>query len=163
MDKVASRILNVDDAALTRLIDHLKQGHIKAADDAENDCFKIINDLDYVSSHVPRSLTSHKQMRSEAWSIMLYLGASSWFITFAPTDINHQICLHYADMKQEIYLKFREYDDQVRLIATNPVAGAHFFKMMVELFIEHVLSIGTNYHGVYQETSGYYGTVEQQG
>ena len=163
MDKVAGRILNVDDAALTRLIDRLKQGHTKAADDAENDCFKIIKDLDYVSSHVPGSLTSRKQMRSEAWSMMSYLGAPSWFITFAPADINHQICLYYADTKQEIYPKFREYDDRVRLIANNPVAGARFFKMMVELFIEHVLGVGTNHHGVYGKTSGYYGTVEQQG
>lgn len=55
------------------------------------------------------------------------------------------------------------------MIATNPVAGAQFFKVIVELFIKHVLGVDINYRGLYgdtsgyyRDTSGYYGTVEQQ-
>ena len=50
-----------------------------------------------------------------------------------------------------------------KLIADNPVAGAQFFKMIVELFIKHVLSVGLDRLGLYGKTSGYYGTAEQQG
>ncbi|KAF8222663.1 hypothetical protein L208DRAFT_1204898, partial [Tricholoma matsutake] len=31
------------------------------------------------------------------------------------------------------------------------------------MFIEHVLGVGTDHRGMYGETAGYYGTVEQQG
>ena len=34
---------------------------------------------------------------------------------------------------------------------------------MVELFIKHILGIGTDHEGLFGETSAYYGTVEQQG
>jgi hypothetical protein len=49
------------------------------------------------------------------------------------------------------------------LIANNPVAGARFFHFMTEMFIEHVLGVGTNHTGLYGDTASYYGTVEQQG
>jgi len=35
------------------------------------------------------------------------------------------------------------------LIAQNPVAGARFFKYMVQLFIKHVLGVGVSHPGVY--------------
>jgi len=31
------------------------------------------------------------------------------------------------------------------------------------MFIKHVLGVGTEHSGLYGDTSGYYGTVEQQG
>jgi hypothetical protein len=34
---------------------------------------------------------------------------------------------------------------------------------MTEMFIQHVLGVGTEHHGLYGEMFGYYGTVEQQG
>ena len=34
---------------------------------------------------------------------------------------------------------------------------------MVDLFIKHVLGVGLNRPGLYGDTAGYYGTVEQQG
>ena len=33
----------------------------------------------------------------------------------------------------------------------------------MELFIKHVLGVGINRRGLYGDTAGYYGTVEQQG
>lgn len=38
-----------------------------------------------------------------------------------------------------------------------------FFKLMSELFIKHVLGVDSDHDGIYGKTSGYYGTVEQQG
>jgi len=37
------------------------------------------------------------------------------------------------------------------LIAQNPVAGAHFFKYMVQLIIKHVFGVGVS-HLEYMET-----------
>ena len=43
------------------------------------------------------------------------------------------------------------------------MAGARFFHFIVETFIEDVLSIEASHRGLYGDTAGYYGTVEQQG
>ena len=94
---------------------------------------------------------------------MSFLGASSWFITFGPADVKHPIALYFADTNKTFIPKFRDQHERLQLIANNPVAGARFFKLMVDLFIRHVLGVGKDEPGIYGKTAGYYGTVEQQG
>jgi hypothetical protein len=88
---------------------------------------------------------------------------TSWFITFAPADNKHPISLYFADTQENFSPNLKGYDDRYRLIANNPVAGARFFHYMTEMFIKHVLGVGTDHPGLYGDTSAYYGTVEQQG
>ena len=94
------------------------------------------------------SITSKKYMRNEIWSLISYVGAPSWFVTFAPADNRHPISLYFADTKEtyspEIWLNEECYN----LIS-------RFFHLIVQMFIKHVLGVGN--------TSAYYGTVEQQG
>jgi hypothetical protein len=92
-----------------------------------------------------------------------YLGAPTWFITFAPADVHHPIALYYADTKQTYWPNMPSKNVRKRLIANNPVAGARFFEFMVDMFIQYVLVNGSNHNGFYGKTSGYYGTVERQG
>ena len=94
---------------------------------------------------------------------MSYLGAPSWFITFAPADVKHPLALYFADTNQEFIPEFHDRDEHLNLIANNPVAGARFFNVMVNMFIKHVLGVGIDRPGLYGETARYYGTVEQQG
>lgn len=163
-ESVANRILSSNPEVLSVLIDKLEHGTtFKPSTPAEKLWFKILKDLDYVDAKVEGSLTNKRYMRNQIWSLMYYLGAPSWFITFAPSDVDHPIALHYADGTEAIYPKFRTRDEKKVLIANNPVAGARFFKKMVELFITHVLGCGTDHDGLYGKTAGYYGTVEQQG
>jgi hypothetical protein len=92
-----------------------------------------------------------------------YLGAPTWFVTFAPADIKHPICLYFADDKTYFSPELRTSNECYRLIAHNPVAGARFFHFMVQLFIKHVLGVDSGHDGLFGKTTGYYGTVEQQG
>jgi Helitron helicase-like domain at N-terminus len=131
--------------------------------DEEKLCFQLIKDVDHVNSHVQGSLTSKKHMRNEVWSLISFLGAPSWFITFSPADNMHPLSLYYADTQETFTPTLRDYDTRYRLIAQNPVAGARFFHFMCEMFIKHVLGVGEKHRGLYGNTSGYYGTVEQQG
>jgi hypothetical protein len=60
------------------------------------------------------------------------------------------------------------YDERARLVCQNPVAGARFFDFAVQMFLTDVLGVqvragSVNREGFYGPTSGYYGTVEQQG
>ncbi len=102
-------------------------------------------------------------MRNELWSLVSYKGAPSWFITFAPTDNHHPLGLYYADTEEHFIPKFRTSNERYHLIARNPVAGARFFHVMVQLFLKHVLGVDSEEAGLFGKPSAYYGTVEQQG
>ena len=103
-------------------------------------------------------------MRNEIWSLIAYLGAPVWYITLTPADNKHPISLYFADNKEKLDVTLsRSEDERYRLIASNPVAGARFFHFMIQMFICHVLGVENDHRGLYGETAGYYGTVEQQG
>ena len=161
--EVANRLSRITSSTLDNLIERLKDGPVTPVTDEERECFRLIGDLDFVGAHVDGSVTNRKRMRNEIWSMTSYLGAPTWFITFAPADVNHPICLYYAGTDQTHFPIIRDKNERLRLIARNPVAGARFFDFMVRMFIEHVLKFQTNKPGLYGKTSGYYGTVEQQG
>jgi hypothetical protein len=160
---VVERLLNLDLDVLTDIAKRMTDGErVKPETEAEKACFQVIHDLDHIGRHVEGSITNKKYMRNEIWSLISYKGAPSWFITFSPADNRHPICLYFADTKEEFSPSIRGSDECYRLIANNPVAGAHFFDFMVKAFIEHVLGVGQKHQGKYGDTSAYYGTVEQQ-
>jgi hypothetical protein len=161
---ISNRLLGLNQSVLADVAKKMSEGqNVKPETQEEKDCFQVIRDLDHVSQRVDGSVTSKKYMRSEIWSMMTYYGAPSWYITLSPADVKHPICLYFADKDEAFKPDLRDYNERIRLIARNPVAGARFFKFMVELFIKHVLGVGTDHSGIYGDTSAYYGTVEQQG
>jgi hypothetical protein len=161
---ISNRLLNVDQQVLSLLAKRLSDGEsVTPKNQEEKDCFQVIRDLDHIGGKVDGSTTSKKFMRNEIWSLMSYCGAPSWYITLSPADVKHPICLYFADTKECFRPTIRANDERIRLIASNPVAGARFFHFMVSLFIKHVLGVGSDHPGAYGETSAYYGTVEQQG
>ena len=89
---------------------------------------RILSDIDAVGGCVKGSLTAKKYMLNNVWSLISYIGAPSWFITLSPADINHPICIYFADknitFKPELY--FKNADDAYR-VTSNPVAAALFF------------------------------------
>ena len=92
-----------------------------------------------------------------------YLDAPSWFIRLSLADNWHPISLYYADKDIEFKPDLKTSNEWNLLVAQNPVAAARFFDLMIRMFIKHVLGVGTEHSGLYGDTSGYYGTVEQQG
>ena len=84
------------------MIEKMQNGvHIKPITDSEKACFQVLHDLDHVSGKVKGSVTSKKYMRNELWSLIAAKGAPIWYITLSPADIQHPICLYYADTKEE--------------------------------------------------------------
>ena len=142
-----------------------KDGFAHPENDEESQCYKLLNDLDFVGSKVNGSVTQKKYMRNEIWSMISYLGAPTWFITFSPIDVKHPLSIYYASANEilEPDLSLFSSDRAYSLICENPVAGARFFNFIVKAFIKHVLRMDTDHDGLFGKTSGYYGTVEQQG
>jgi len=161
---VAGQLLNLNPDVLSDIAKCMSDGErVKPQTEEEKACFQVIHDLDHVGKHVEGSITNRKFMRNEIWSMISFMGAPSWFITFSPADNRHPIHLYFADTKERFSPTIHSLDECYQLIANNPVAGAQFFHFMVETFIEHVLGVGKHHRGVYGNTSAYYGTVEQQG
>ena len=162
---ISQRLLNLDQAVLSNIIEKMQNGeHVKPTTDSEKACFQVLHDLDHVSGKVKGSVSSKKYMRNEIWSLIAAKGAPIWYITLSPADIQHPICLYYADTKEEFKPEILlPYDERHRLICKNPVAGARFFHFIVETFISDVLGVGSAHRGLYGDTNAYYGTIEQQG
>ena len=163
-NEFSNQLLNIDVEVLSQLSQRMVTGEIiKPETEQEKDCFQLINDLAHLGSHVDGSITKKKYMWNEIWSLISYMEAPSWFITFFPADNKHPISLYFADTQEKFSPDIKAYDDRYWLITHNPVAGARFFHYMTKMFIKHVLGVGTNHPGLYGDTSVYYGTVEQQG
>jgi hypothetical protein len=164
-DEIADRLLNVNQDVLENIAKRMSDGEIvKPSTEDESACFQLIRDLDHIDGKVSGSITSKRYMRNEIWSLIAYLGAPVWYITLTPADNKHPISLYFADNKEKLDVTLsRSEDERYRLIASNPVAGARFFHFMIQMFIRHVLGVEKDHHGLYGETAGYYGTVEQQG
>ena len=163
-EDIKNRILTVDNHVLKKLLERMnKDEHVKAENEAEEQCFRLIKDLDHIAGPVKGSNTSKKWMRNEIWSLIYHRGAPFWYITISPADIKHPLCIYYADKKEEFSVEILPYDERLRLICSNPVAGARFFDFMVKLFITDILGVDVDHIGLYGDTTAYYGTVEQQG
>ena len=162
-DRIVERLFKMDDSTLLQIIEQLKSGQRKSLNDDQKEAFRLLADMDFVSSRVDGSITNRRRMRNQIWSLSFELGPPSWFITYAPADENHPIAIYYADTDQTYYPAVYSKDKRHKMIGENPVAGARFFKFMTDLFIRHVLGHGLKRRGIYGKTSGYYGTVEQQG
>ena len=164
--QVVERLEQIDMDAMKNLTERIKNdGFAHPENDDETQCYRLLNDLDFVGSKVSGSVTQKKYMRNEIWSMISYLGAPSWFITFSPVDVKHPLSIYYASTDEvfEPDLSLFSSDKAYSLICENPVAGARFFNFIVKAFIKHVLGMETGHDGLFGKTSGYYGTVEQQG
>ncbi|KAH7908100.1 hypothetical protein BJ138DRAFT_1013469, partial [Hygrophoropsis aurantiaca] len=177
-EDISSRVLSIDKCVLQDMAERLKEGiDCPAETDMEKQCYQLLRDVDHVGGHVEGSLTNKKYMRSEIWSLISYKGAPSWYITLSPSDERSPICLYFADASNAKN-EFRPFvhDEKLRrlLVSQNPVAGARFFHLMIELFIEHVLGVKISSkdnrrrltasglpRGFYGQTDAFYGTVEQ--
>ena len=163
-DEITNRLLHINKEVLTSLCTRMAQEErIAPETQEEKNCFELLKDIDHVGKHVKGSITNKKIMRNEIWSLISFIGAPSWFITFAPADNLHPISLYWADNKEDFTPLLRDYDDRYQLMSKNPVAGARFFHFLCQLFIKDVLGVGSDHQGAYGDTEAYYGTVEQQG
>ena len=161
---IKQRILTLDNGVLKSLLQRMSKDEIvKPESEQEEQCFKLIRDLDHIAGPVKGSNTSKKWMRNEIWSLIHHRGAPFWYITISPADVKHPLCIYFADKKEKFNVEILPYDERMRLICRNPVAGARFFDFLVNLFITDILGFDSKHAGLYGDANAYYGTVEQQG
>ncbi len=166
---VAAKILSVDKSALDRLIENGRNGmRQEVYTSEEKQCLELLSLVDYVGGRVPGSMTRRKYQRSEIKSLIIEYGVPTFFVTFAPVDFKHPLCLYYCGEPVDLTDSAPDLPNsgsRMRAIASNPVACARFFDLMVRTFVKHVLRVGDerDRSGLFGKTSSYYGTVEEQG
>ena len=162
--EISQRLLHLNLNTLDNLLQQMtKDEFVVPTTEAEKQCFKVLSDLDHVSGTIKGSSTSKKWMRNEIWSLVAHLGAPFWYITLSPADIKNPICIYFASTNEIFKPDILPYDERLRQVCSNPVAGARFFHFVVTTFLEVVLGYGDKHPGLFGDISGYYGTVEQQG
>jgi hypothetical protein len=160
---ISRRLLSMDPDIAGNIADRLvAEENVKPSTDGERQCFELLRDLDGIGAHVPASATSKKHMRNEIWSMTSFMGASTWFITLAWSDITHPIALYYAQSGTVFKPELHTSDERNLMMSQNPVAAARFFHFMVEIFLKEVLCWENEKGGLFGHTNAYYATVEQQ-
>ena len=92
-------------------------------------------------------------------------GSPSWYITIAPADINHPICLYFSDDSgNHVFTPdLHSVSEKAKLVISNPVGHARFFHYFVSLFLQETLGINADHEGWFGHPVAHYATVEQQG
>ena len=164
VDHITSNILDIDKNTLNDIIERYGNGeHVRPITYEEKKCFKVLSDVDHIAAGVNGLLTSKKQLRTKAWSMLTYRGAPTWFITFSPADSRHPIAMYFAGDKLEWDFEVISKEEQFRQIARNPVAAARFFDFVVKAFLKDILGVEHKGGGIFGPVSHYFGMVEQQG
>ncbi|THU91861.1 hypothetical protein K435DRAFT_596146, partial [Dendrothele bispora CBS 962.96] len=106
-------------------------------------------------------------MREEIRALSRSAGTPSIFFTLNPADGHNPLTSFLAGKDINVDALFDNPDsnyssnDRLRTLAANPVAGAQFFHIMLDEFIDKFLGIKrTTKRGVFGRVRHYYGVVE---
>ncbi|EAU84997.2 hypothetical protein CC1G_04093 [Coprinopsis cinerea okayama7 len=162
---LAKKIRDINPAALRDISERMEAGgHVTPETDEERRCFALLDAIKSVSISVGGSLASKQADRTKVWSMSYAKGLPPWYITISPVDQKHPISIYRGDPSCNIFdAEILPASVRQKIASLNPVACARFFHFLVELFIKHVLGWNNERGGRYGRTSGYWGSVEQQG
>ncbi|KAF9050081.1 hypothetical protein BJ165DRAFT_1414089 [Panaeolus papilionaceus] len=122
---IASSITELDATDLTVISERLRDPKAKKCPEnaGEQGWFRILDQIEYVGSHVGGSLAARKYQRNEVWSLISFQGTPNWFVTISPVDSKHPLCIYFADQDLEFKPDLRSSSDRLLLVTRNPVAS----------------------------------------
>lgn len=139
------------------------------ANDTEKAVFELLKYVDYVSDHIEGSTAEVLTMREEMRALTRDSGTPSIFFTLNPADTYNPLASYVAGRDIDLDSRFDIPDsrftsfDRARSLASNPVAGAEFFKLMVDQFTNVFLGFERDVkRGVFGRVKHYYGVIEAQ-
>jgi Helitron helicase-like domain at N-terminus len=142
---------------------------ITPSTEAESAVFELLQYVDYVSDHIEGSASEVMKMRQEIQAISRSAGTVNIFFTLNPADTFNPLSAFMAGKDINIDTIFGNPDsqftsfDRARSLAENPVAGAEFFKLMVDQFINVFLGFQRACkRGVFGRVKHYYAVFEAQ-
>ncbi|KIK71598.1 hypothetical protein GYMLUDRAFT_142408, partial [Collybiopsis luxurians FD-317 M1] len=135
----------------------------------ENAVMHLLKFVDYIDDHIEGSTADVTNMREEIRAISRSIGTPSIFFTLNPADGHNPITSFLAGKNINADALFDNPDsnytayNRLRILAANPVAGAEFFYLMIDQFVQKFLGMKrSNRHGVFGHVKVYYGVIEAQ-
>lgn len=129
----------------------------------------VLRYVDLVGDHIEGSNAEVAMMREQIRAITRANGTPSIFFTLNPADAHNPLVSLMAGKDINVDALFRNPDssftsfDRAKSLADNPVAGAEFFKLMVDQFTKVFLGVHrSGKRGVFGRLKFYYGVVEAQ-
>ena len=174
--KAMNAMNSFDNATLNTLMTTMatrkaKKDHSKytPANEGEKAIFELLRYVDYVSDHIEGSQSDVLKMREEIHAINRSSGTSNLFFTLNLAETYNPLATFKAGCDIDIDMLFDNPDsqytsfDRARILASNPIAGAEFFNLMVDQFINTFLGCGRpNKEGVFGRVKHYYAVFEAQ-
>ncbi|KAJ7498313.1 hypothetical protein B0H11DRAFT_1636697, partial [Mycena galericulata] len=134
---------------------------------AESTVFELLRYVDYVSDHIEGSASEVLKMREEIQAVSRASGTMSIFFTLNPADTYNPLSAYSAGNDIDIDATFDKPDSRftsfqrARSLAANPIAGAEFFKLLVDQFTGTFLGFERECkRGVFGRVKHYYGVFE---
>ncbi len=167
-----SNFTNVSQSAIQAVLDCISNGdHATANNDEEQTVFRLMHDVNTVTSKVPGLAAAGVVMCNEIHGLMFDLGLPSFYIMINPANVYNPIVKFLSgsdfDLDDMLPEDVPNYWEQASLIASNPFIAANFFDSFICAFIEGILafknSMTITEPGILSVTKGYYGCVEAQG
>lgn len=131
---------------------------------------EVLRYVDLVGDHIEGSNADVGTRREELRGVTRAHGTPSLFLTLNPADTKNPLVSLKAGKDIDVDALFRNPDstytsfDRARTLSDNPVAGAEFFKLMVDQFTKVFLGDQrSGKRGVFGRIRFYYGMVEAQG
>ncbi|THU90475.1 hypothetical protein K435DRAFT_604147, partial [Dendrothele bispora CBS 962.96] len=138
-----------------------------ARSDDERRIMRLLRLLQCTDDPIEGSMGNVSVMREEIRALSRSAGTPSIFFTLNPADGHNPLTSFLAGKDINIDALFDNPDstyspdDRLRTLAANPVAGAQFFHIMLDEFIDKFLGVKrTRKRGVFGRVKHYYGVVE---
>ncbi|KAJ6617367.1 hypothetical protein B0H10DRAFT_1766560, partial [Mycena sp. CBHHK59/15] len=101
----------------------------------------LLQYVDYVSDHIEGSASEVNAMKEEIQAISRSTGTVSIFFTLNPAETYNPLSAFTGGNAIDLDTTFSNSDsrftsfERARSLAVNPIAGAEFFKLMVDQFV----------------------------
>jgi hypothetical protein len=126
-NKIAETIQKISSAVLSMIAEKLRlNGRYVPQTRKEKECFSLLNQIEYVESHVSSSLANKKYQHNELWSLIAFKNALQWFMTLSPADNKHPLYLYLALHDIEFCPEIKDYAERQHLVTHNPVTCTRF-------------------------------------
>ena len=122
----------------------------------------LIRQIKTVGGSVMGSAYSRAALRTQIHALIFSQGLPSIFMTINPADIHSRVALYFAgvdlDLDTIIPETIPSTYERAQIIASHPVATAHFFNVLITSILKCMVE-----KGVLGPIKAYFGTVESQG
>ena len=130
----------------------------------------LLRRVKMVQGRLPGTNEARAHAQSKLFSMAMFFGCSTFFITLNPSDTNNPLCMYFAGVKLDLRVTAPDLPvgmpgllERANIVSRNPVASTQFFHTFVAAFLRHLIGFGKPRGGVYGRVVAYAGAVETQG